>query len=70
MTLKKSLALDAAAGFTIEGIQAVLHVGIFDIDDVMLNGFGVIIGYWAFTIVAKMLLSKQLKNITITAVNT
>jgi hypothetical protein len=29
----------------IEGSQVLLHVGIFDIDDVILNGVGVLLGY-------------------------
>jgi len=49
MTWKKSLALAVAAGFALEGMQAVFRVGIFDIDDVILNGLGVMIGYWTFT---------------------
>ena len=57
MTWKKSLAPGVAAGFTIEGMQAVLRVGIFDIDDVMLNALGVMVGYWAFTILVKMIRS-------------
>jgi glycopeptide antibiotics resistance protein len=48
MTWKKTLALAVAAGLAIEGMQALFRVGIFDIDDVMLNGLGVIVGYWAF----------------------
>jgi len=49
MTWKKSLALAVAAGLAIEGMQAIFHVGIFDIDDVILNGLGVMMGYWAYT---------------------
>ena len=49
MTWKKSLALAVAAGFALEGMQAVFRVGIFDIDDVILNGLGVMVGYWTFT---------------------
>ena len=41
MTWKKSLALAVSIGFAIEGMQALLHVGIFGIDDVILNGLGV-----------------------------
>jgi glycopeptide antibiotics resistance protein len=70
MTLKKSFVLAVAAGFAIEGMQAILRVGIFDIDDVILNGLGVIVGYWLFTILEKMLRSKKSKNLTITAANT
>ncbi|HMH33465.1 MAG TPA: VanZ family protein [Puia sp.] len=54
MTWKKTLALAVAAGFAIEGMQALFRVGIFDIDDIILNGLGVIVGYWVFTILAKM----------------
>jgi|SRR2546421_5285925 len=52
MTWKKSLALGVVAGLCIEVMQTVLRVGIFDIDDVILNAFGVVIGYAAFAILA------------------
>lgn len=68
MVWKKALALAVAAGLSIEGMQLVFHVGIFDIDDVILNGLGVMIGYWAFPVAAKMLRSMKSKNIIITAV--
>ncbi|MEJ0002117.1 MAG: VanZ family protein [bacterium] len=53
MVWKKSLALGVASGLFIETMQAILHVGIFDIDDVILNALGVMIGYWAFVFLAK-----------------
>jgi glycopeptide antibiotics resistance protein len=53
MTWQKSLALAVAVGLVIEGIEVVFRMGIFDIDDVILNAVGVIIGYWAFAILAK-----------------
>ena len=59
ITWKKSLAVALAAGFAIEGMQALLHVGIFDIDDVLLNGLGVMVGYWAFKILLKMQRSRK-----------
>ena len=31
----------------------VFNTGIFDVDDVILNGFGVMIGYWAFLVLRK-----------------
>ena len=68
MTWKKSLAPAVATGFAIEGMQALLHVGIFDIDDVILNGLGVMVGYWAFMMLAKMERSAKLKTIMITSV--
>jgi len=42
---KKSLAIAVAVPLVIEIMQTILHVGIFDIDDVILNGVGVMIGY-------------------------
>ncbi|RJQ34257.1 VanZ family protein [Candidatus Parcubacteria bacterium] len=53
MTWKKSLALAVVAPLAIEIMQTVLRVGIFDIDDVILNALGVMIGYGTFTILAK-----------------
>ena len=50
VTWQKSLALAVAVGLAIEGMEVVFRVGRFDIDDVILNALGVMIGYWAFTI--------------------
>ncbi len=47
---RKALLLAVAAGFTIEVMQAVLRVGIFDVDDLILNGLGVMVGYWFFSL--------------------
>ena len=68
MTWKKTLVLAVAAGFFIEGMQVVLHLGIFDIDDVILNAIGVVIGYWAFVILANWVRSGKYKTIIITAI--
>jgi glycopeptide antibiotics resistance protein len=68
MTWKKSVVLAVAAGLAIEGMQAVFRVGIFDIDDIILNGIGVMTGYWAFTILAKWMRSEKYKPIIITAI--
>jgi glycopeptide antibiotics resistance protein len=62
LTWKASLALGAAAGLCIEVMQTVLRVGIFDIDDVILNALGVMMGYWAFAIVAQWIRSKNYKT--------
>jgi glycopeptide antibiotics resistance protein len=48
MTWQKSLVLAVAVGLAMEGLEAVFRVGIFDIDDLILNGFGVMIGHWVF----------------------
>ena len=68
MTLKKSLVLAVTAGVTIEMMQVVSRVGIFDIDDIILNALGVIIGYWTFTILAEWMRSKKYKNIVFAAI--
>jgi glycopeptide antibiotics resistance protein len=62
VTWKKSLIVAVTAGFAIEGMQAVLRVGIFDIDDVLLNALGVMLGYWAFTILAKWRVRKSVRQ--------
>ena len=43
ITWKKSLVLAFFSGLIIEVMQVMLHVGIFDIDDVILNALGVMI---------------------------
>ena len=53
MTWKKSLALALVSGLFIEGMEVVFRVGTFDIDDVILNALGVMIGYGVFKIFAK-----------------
>lgn len=55
LTWKKSLALAVATGLVIEGMQVIFRVGIFDIDDVILNALGVMVGYWVLTISAKLI---------------
>jgi len=54
MNWKKSFALAFATGLVIELMQAMLRVGIFDIDDVILNGLGVLIGYLLFRVFSRM----------------
>jgi glycopeptide antibiotics resistance protein len=46
MTWRQSLALGVAVGVTMEVMEGVFRVGIVDVDDVILNAFGVMIGYW------------------------
>lgn len=60
----KNLPLIAIiAGLSIELPQVALGVGIFDIDDILLNALGVLIGYWTFLIVAKWVRLKNYKTI-------
>jgi len=69
MTWKKSLALGVVAGLAIEVMQTVLDVGIFDIDDVILNALGVLIGYSAFAILANWIRSRNYKKLTVAALS-
>jgi glycopeptide antibiotics resistance protein len=54
ITWKASLVIAVLAGVLIEGQQVVLHTGIFDIDDVILNALGVMIGYWICSVFKKV----------------
>ena len=42
---RRSLMIGLASGLAIEGLQTMLQVGIFDIDDVILNACGVLVGH-------------------------
>jgi glycopeptide antibiotics resistance protein len=50
MTWRKSLAVGVAVGVAMEGMEWVFHVGVVDVDDVILNALGVMVGYWVFTV--------------------
>lgn len=43
---KRAALFAILAGAAIEGAQVVLRTGIFDIDDLILNGLGVMVGYF------------------------
>lgn len=43
-------AFAVGCGLVIEGMQVLLRVGIFDVDDVILNGLGVLLGYWLLVV--------------------
>jgi glycopeptide antibiotics resistance protein len=68
MTWKRTLLLAVVAGPVIEILQVVLRVGIFDIDDVILNALGVIIGYLMFTVLAHWIRLRKYKTIIIAAI--
>jgi glycopeptide antibiotics resistance protein len=53
MTWHRSLILAIATGLTMEIMEVVFRVGIFDVDDILLNAFGVMMGYWAFALFNK-----------------
>jgi glycopeptide antibiotics resistance protein len=67
MRWKHSLALALASGSAIELMQVVLGVGIFDIDDIILNGTGVMVGYWAYLLFRAMMDSQTARKILLTA---
>ena len=67
---KVSLALGVVAGLCIELMQTVLRVGIFDIDDVILNALGVMIGYWAFAAITQWIRSRDYTKLTIATLTT
>jgi glycopeptide antibiotics resistance protein len=45
---RKALALGVLTGLTCEGMELVFKVGIFDVDDILLNTLGVVLGYGLF----------------------
>jgi glycopeptide antibiotics resistance protein len=58
---KKSLVVAVLSGMSIELTQVFLQIGIFDIDDVILNGLGVMIGYWMYVLFQKIMSSAYRK---------
>ncbi|MFM7328554.1 MAG: VanZ family protein, partial [Bacteroidota bacterium] len=57
------MVLALASGFCIEGLQVILQVGIFDIDDVILNGLGVVLGYWLTLLISKLFPTQRPINV-------
>jgi glycopeptide antibiotics resistance protein len=45
---QKALVLGVFTGLSFEVMEVVFRVGIFDVDDVILNAFGVMVGYGVF----------------------
>jgi type II secretory pathway pseudopilin PulG len=54
---KRTLVVAVLSGMSIELTQVFLHIGIFDIDDVILNGLGVMVGFWMYLLFQKMMSS-------------
>lgn len=48
MSWRKALVIGVATGLSCEVMELVFRVGIFDVDDVILNAFGVLLGYGVF----------------------
>lgn len=66
MTWKKALLLSFVTALAIETMQVLLDVGIFDIDDVILNVLGVMIGFWAFIVLMRWIRAKKYIHIAAT----
>ena len=56
-----SLVIAVLSGFSIELTQVFLQIGIFDIDDVILNGLGIMIGFWVYLFFQKIMSSSYRK---------
>ncbi len=67
---KQILVVAVLSGLIIEGMQVFLHVGIFDIDDVILNGLGVLVGFWIYLLFQKVMASsyQRIAIVTLTTV--
>ena len=48
MTWPKAVALAIATGLLMEVLEVIFQVGIFDVDDIILNALGVLLGYILF----------------------
>ncbi len=56
-----SLVIAVLSGLSIEVTQVFLQIGIFDIDDVILNGLGVMVGFWVYLFFQKIMSSSYRK---------
>lgn len=50
---QKALLLGVVTGVGFEVMEVVFRVGIFDVDDVLLNAFGVMVGYGAWVLLKR-----------------
>lgn len=48
LSWQKALILGVGTGLSFEVMEVVFRVGIFDVDDIILNTFGVLVGYGVF----------------------
>jgi glycopeptide antibiotics resistance protein len=56
---KTVLVVALVVSLTFEIIQGVFKVGIFDVDDILLNALGTMIGYWVFVCIKSVVLKRQ-----------
>lgn len=54
MSWTKALVLGVAIGLSFELMEAIFRVGIFDVDDILLNACGVIVGYGVFRVFQRL----------------
>jgi len=48
LSWQKALVLGVVTGLTFEVMEVVFRVGVFDVDDILLNAVGVMVGYGVF----------------------
>lgn len=60
---KRTLFLSIASGLLIELLQVVLGVGIFDIDDVLLNALGFLLGLGTFVLLSQARVSRKARGV-------
>jgi glycopeptide antibiotics resistance protein len=65
MTWKLAFVCAIVCGSVIEIMQVIMHVGIFDIDDIILNALGSMIGFWLFLLFANLMRLPQMRRMTI-----
>ena len=53
LTIRAVALVSVAIGATVEIMQSLLGTGIFDIDDIMLNALGIVVGYLAVSVVIR-----------------
>jgi glycopeptide antibiotics resistance protein len=56
---RKALVLGVLAGLTCEVMEVVFRVGIFDVDDVILNAVGVVAGFAVFALFKRLAQPRQ-----------
>jgi glycopeptide antibiotics resistance protein len=47
---QKALVFGVVTGLTFEVMEVIFRVGIFDVDDLIMNAFGVMVGYGVFVV--------------------
>ena len=58
---QKALVLGVVTGLSFEVMEVVFRVGIFDVDDIILNAFGVMAGYGVFVMFKRRAVGQRIK---------